>query len=320
MIRRLFFLLCIIYISIISTESCFSQADISMSTHWFNRANYNPASIARTDYIYLFSNVRSQWTNIEGAPTVLNVQVSDYIHSLRSAFGLSLVSDKIGLTQTINPMLTYAFRISNESDWSLSMGLSAGIFSRSVNGSLYNPVTIIDPLLLYNINNVSSPDANLGAEFQNQNFIIGISTTHLFSIGKPDNLFLNTNHRYGYFIYKNDKIELFNYDAGLQIVNRNNLTVLEANGIIHLKHQTGLSSESREMLDIGLTYRTSQQMTFLFGINITPNFKVGYTYDQSFIPGYSQNSTNEIMLEYRIPSKAASICYQCREEQNYWYH
>lgn len=319
MIRRLSFLLSIIFISFISTESCFSQADISMSTHWFNRANYNPASIARTDYIYLFSNVRSQWTNIEGAPTVFNVQVSDYIHSLRSAFGLSLVSDQIGLTQTINPMLTYAFRISNESDWSISMGLSAGIFSRSVNGSLYNPVTVIDPLLLYNINNVSSPDANLGAEFQNQNFIIGISTTHLFSIGKPDNLFLNTNHRYGYFIYKNDKIELFNYDAGLQIVNRNNLTVLEANGVIHLKHQTGLSSVSREMLDIGLTYRTSQQMTFLFGINITPNLKVGYSYDQSFIPGYSQNSINEIVLEYRIPSKAASICYQCREEQNYWH-
>ena len=33
----------------------FAQADISMATHWYNRANYNPASIARTEYIYLFS-------------------------------------------------------------------------------------------------------------------------------------------------------------------------------------------------------------------------------------------------------------------------
>ena len=58
-----------------------------MSTHWFNRTSYNPASIARLDYVYLFSNVRGQCTNIEGAPTVFNVQVSDYVHSLRSAFG-----------------------------------------------------------------------------------------------------------------------------------------------------------------------------------------------------------------------------------------
>jgi type IX secretion system PorP/SprF family membrane protein len=305
---------------IILSESAFSQADISMATHWFNRANYNPASIARTDYIYLFSNVRSQWTDIDGAPKVFNVQVSDYIHSLRSAFGLSMVSDQIGLTQTINPMFTYAFRISNETDWSLSMGISGGIFSRSVNGSLFSAVTVIDPLLLYNIETISRPDANLGVEFQNQNYIIGLSTTHLFSLGKPDNLFLNTNHRYGYFIYKNNNLDLFNYNVGLQVVNRNNLTVMEVNGIIHLKHQTGLSGISNEMIDLGLTYRTSKQMTALFGINLTPFLKVGYAYDQSFMPGYSLNSTNEIVLEYRIPSKASSICIQCREEQNYWSH
>ena len=318
--RRIIILVSILATTFISIERAFSQADISLSTHWYNRASYNPASIARTDYIYLFSNVRGQWTNIDGAPKVLNVQASDYIHSLRSAFGLSLVSDQIGLTQTINPMFTYAFRISNESDWSLSMGLSAGIFSRSVNGSLFSAVTDIDPLILYNIKTISSPDANLGAEFQNKNFVIGLSTTHLFSISKPDNLFLNTNHRYGYLIYKNTNFEIFNYDVGLMAVNRNNLTVLEANGVIHFKRQNGLSNGLHEMLDLGMTYRTSKQMTLLFGINISPNFKVGYAYDQSFVQGFSQNSTNEIILEYRIPSKAASICIQCREEQNYWSH
>lgn len=317
--RRILIIVSIFAMTSISIERAFSQADISLSTHWFNRGSYNPASIARTDYIYLFSNVRAQWTNIDGAPKVLNIQASDYIHSLRSAFGLSLVSDQIGLTQTINPMFTYAFRISNETDWSVSMGISAGIFSRSINGSLFNPVTVIDPSLLYKTENVSNPDANLGAEFQNKNFVIGLSTTHLFSIGKPDNLFLNTNHRYVYFIYKNTDLELFNYDAGLMAVNRNNLTVLEVNGVIHLKKQNGLSNMSNEMLDLGVSYRTSNQLSLMFGINISPNLKVGYAYDQSFIPGYNQNSTNEIILNYRIPSKAATICEQCRAEQNYWF-
>lgn len=317
--RRIFIIVSILATTFISIEKAFSQADISLSTNWFNRGSYNPASITRTDYIYLFSNVRAQWTNIDGAPKVLNFQASEYIHSLRSAFGLSLLSDQIGLTQTINPMFTYAFRISNESDWSVSMGLSAGIFSRSINGSLFNAVTVIDPLLLYNIETVSSPDANLGAEFQNKNIVIGLSTTHLFSIGKADNLFLNTNHRYGYFIYKNTDFEIFNYDVGLMAVNRNNLTVLEANGVVHLKKQNGLSNTPHEMLDLGITYRTSKQLSLMFGINISPNLKVGYAYDQSFIPGYSQNSTNEIILNLRIPSKAATICEQCRAEQNYWF-
>ena len=32
----------------------YAQADISMSTHWYNRASYNPASIVRPDYMYFF--------------------------------------------------------------------------------------------------------------------------------------------------------------------------------------------------------------------------------------------------------------------------
>lgn len=318
--RRILFQFILILTCFVSVEKVSSQADISMSTNWFNREGYNPAAIARTDYIYLFTGVRGQWTNLNGSPEVFNVHASEYIHKLNSAFGLSLVSDYIGLTQTINPMLNYAFRISNDRDWSLSLGISAGIFSRFVDRSRYNPVTINDPLLFYNLDKVLKPDANMGAEFQNQNFVIGLSTTHLFSIGKLTNLFLNTNHRYGYFIYKNSNFEIFNYNLGIQAVNRNNLTVMEVNGLIQLKHQTGLSSGSREILDLGLTYRTSQQMTFLVGMNISTNFRVGYAYDQSFIPGFSQNSTNEIILEYRIPSKASSTCIQCRDEENNWYH
>ena len=319
MIRRFLFLFTTILVCFVSNEMAYSQADISMSTHWFDREGYNPASIARTDYIYLFSSAREQWTNVPGGPEVLNVHASEYIQDLHSAFGLSLVSDNIGFTQTINPMLTYAFRISNERDWSFSLGLSAGVFSHSIDGTLYNPVTVNDPILFYNLDKVISPDANIGAEFQSQSFIVGLSTTHLFSIGKPDDLFLNTNQRYGYIIYQNSNIDLFNYNIGLQAVNRNNLTVMEVNGLIQFKHQTGLSSGSQEIFDLGLTYRSSQQMTFLLGINISPNFRIGYAYDQNFIPGFTQNPTNEIILEYRIPSKAAT-CIQCRGQESNWYH
>ena len=110
-----------------------------------------------------------------------------------------------------------------------------------------------------------------------------------------------------------------NYNAGLQVVNRYNLTVLEGNASIRFKHPTGLTTGPREIFDLGITYRTSKQMTFLVGLNISPNLRVGYASDQSFSVGYSQNSSHEIMLEYRIPSKVASTCIQCRN-QNYWYY
>jgi len=296
-----------------------AQADISMATHWYNRANYNPASIARTEYIYLFSNVRQQWTGVEGAPRVFNVQASQFFNYMHSAFGISLVGDRIGVTQAYNPMVTYAYRISNERDWAFSMGLSAGVFTRFTDGSLYDPVTPIDPSIVYDKNSITRPDANVGFEYQSTYFVVSLSSTHLFSIGKPENLFLNANHRYGSVIYKNTNSEMFNYHFGVQIINRKDLTIFEGNAGIRFKRQTGKVAGPKEIFDIGMTLRSTQSMTLLFGVNLTRDFRVGYAYDQSFIPGYYPNGTHELMLEYRIPSKISSTHCIC-ESQGYWYH
>jgi len=289
-----------------------------MTTHWYNRAGYNPAFIARTDYAYLFSNVRDQWVGVDGAPRVFNVQVSEYFHSLHSAVGLSFVSDKIGATQALNPMFTYAYRISGERDWSLSMGLSGGVFSRTVDGSLFEADVINDPSINYNSEEVLRPDANAGLEFQNNSFIVGLSSTHLFSVNKENNTFLNTNHRYGYVIYKNNNLETFYYKIGLQVVNRYNLTVLEGNAFLRFKHSTGLMNGPREIFDIGMSYRSSRQLIFLLGVLVTPDLRLGYAYDHSFISGYYPNGTHEIMLEYRIPNKIASTRPRCGKEIH-WY-
>ena len=297
---------------------CFSQTDISMATNWYNRANYNPASIAREDYIYIFSDIQKQWLGVNGSPKVLNVQASEYIYTLHSAFGISLVSDQLGLTNTINTLLTYAYRIKGLSDWSVSMGLSAGIFSRSVDGSLFEPGILADPVLYNNLVTTLLPDANTGIEFQYTHLIAGLASTHILSIGKTDNAFLNSTHFYSYLIYKNTDSELLNYNAGVQVVKGPVLTILEGNASVRFKKGTGLTTGPSEIFDIGLSYRTSKQLILLLGFNITSNMRIGYVYDQSFSVGFSSNSTHEIMLEYRIPSKAASSC-NCNKE-GYWYY
>src|SRR5664279_4343183 len=165
----------LILVFCLSNTKTLAQADISMATHWYNRANYNPATIARTDYIYLFSNIRQQWTGVDGAPRVFNVQASEYIHHLHSAFGLSLVGEEVGLTKVLNPMLSYAYRISKNQDWAFSMGLSAGAYLRYMDGSLFEAESKIDPAITYLSEKNFQPDANIGFEFQNTNFIFGIS-------------------------------------------------------------------------------------------------------------------------------------------------
>lgn len=297
-----------------------AQTDISLCTNYANRAHYNPASIARPGYIYLFTNGRNQWNNVSGAPSVLTVQASGYLREFHSAFGISLVSDNIGFTQSTNALITYAYRISNGRNWSLSMGLSGGVFSRSFDVSLFDPDLVNDPALANQTDKMLEPDANVGVEFQTNHFIIGLSSTHLFSIGKPDALFLNSNHRYGYVTYKNTDFEMLNYNLGLRVENRYNMTDLVFSSEIRLKNPTGLIAyETREMIGVGLTYRTSQKISFLFGVNVLRNFRVGYAYDINLLPGYSQKGTHEIMLEYRIPIKGDRLFAPRVKGSGNWY-
>jgi type IX secretion system PorP/SprF family membrane protein len=310
-------------ISLMSGIKVMAQADISMSTHWNNRATYNPAFIARTDYLYLFSNARHQWVGVKGAPETFSVQASEYFNSLQSAFGLSFVSDAVGVTRAFNPMLTYAYRIVKNQDWALSMGLSGGVFIRTINGSLFEADNILDPSISYNYEKYLRPDVNVGFEYQSAHFIYGISSTHLFSIGKSDSLFLNSNHRYGYVIYRNNNPKLFSYSFGMQVVNRYNLTVLEGSLSFRLKQPAKLLilpliKGSQEILDFGLTYRSSRQISLLFGVMLSPYLRIGYAYDQSVFANYSRNGTHEIMLEYRIPAKAASTVKRCVDKE-FWY-
>jgi type IX secretion system PorP/SprF family membrane protein len=300
-----------------------AQADISMATHWNNRANYNPAFIARTDYMYLFANTRRQWVAVDGAPVVYNIQASEYIQRFHSAFGLSFVNDEVGATRSFNPMLTYAYRIAKKHGWALSMGLSAGLFTRTLDVSKLEAETATDPTLLnYGNGKKCQPDINVGFEFQNDHFIYGISSTHLMSISKSDSLFLSTNHRYAYAIYKNDKPRLFSYSLGMQVVNRYNLTVLEGNFTCRVKHLERVISRSnkgpQEVLDFGLACRTSRDITLLCGVMLSPYLRIGYAYDQSLLSKYCRNGTHEIMLEYRIPSKSASTDTRCGGKE-FWY-
>jgi type IX secretion system PorP/SprF family membrane protein len=249
--------------------------------------------------------------------------VSEYYDAIHSAFGISFVDDKIGATQSFNPMISYAFRIAKKDKWALSMGLSGGMFIRTLDASKLEAETGGDPSLINLYKKTSKPDIDAGFELQTSHFIAGASSTHLTSMGKADTLFLNTNHRYAYAIYRNDNPRVFSYSLGLEVVNRYDLTVVEANCFIRVKRPakmiTGpLNKGPQEILDIGITCRTSREMTFLLGVMISPYFRVGYAYDQSLLSKYSRFGTHEIMLEYRIPARSASTKVRCGSKE-FWY-
>jgi len=300
--------------------SSLAQSDISMATHWYNRANYNPASIARPGYMYIFSNIRQQWAGVSGSPQTINFQMSAFHYPSRSAFGFSLVSDRTGVTTSVNPMLTYAYRIADDDKNSaFSMGLSAGVFSRFFDGSAYEPEQENDQAISTNNLTYIRPDANLGMEYQSNLFIAGLSVTHVFSILSTETLYLNSSHNYGYLIFKITKPEFASYYLGAQVVNQGGNFYYEGNAMVRIKKPTGLNPGPQELFDLGISYRNTRLLTAFAGINISRNFRVAYTYGRSFTSGYNSNASHEIMLEYRIPFHWAA-CIPClNNAREDWY-
>ena len=245
------------------------------------------------------------------------MQISGFNYEKSSAIGFSIVSDRIGFVESFNPMLSYAYRISNSEKWALSFGVSGGVFGRSLSSSGFNPEIAYDPVLIQNFEPLIKPDANVGVEFQSEHVIAGLSTTHMFSIYESEPYYLISNHRYGYVILKNTNSELYNFYAGVQLINRANLFVFETTGSIRFKQPTGLTTGPLELFELGFTYRTSKQLTVYGGVNLSRDMKVGYAFDQSFLPGFNNNGTHEIMLEYRIQLKSAQ-CPVCNVDDS-WY-
>jgi len=295
------FIFCLLLFLIIFSRLAMGQADVSSTTHWYNRSLFNPASIARDGFVYMFSNVRRQWTGVDGAPTVYTLQASGFSDEHQSAVGFSFTKDDIGLTSALNPTIQYAHRVGLTPKLDLSLGMAAGVYSRQVNASLYEAEIIDDPALNYSDERYTSPDAHLGFELQGKHFLAGASTTHVFALFKKDDDFLIANHRYVYALYRNSDSELYNITAGIQLSNRRNLTVFEASTIIRVKRPTGLVKGPTELFDLGFTFRSVQELTLITGIHITPNMRLGYTYDFNFSNAIKSNGTHEILLEYRIP-------------------
>ena len=298
-VNQLFILFPVIA-ALLSASPVAGQSDMNMSANWQSRSGINPASIACPGYLYLFTDAGRQWLDVEGAPRTFRVQASRYIDRLNTAFGFSLTGDAIGVTRAWNPMLSYAYRASLQKNRFISMGLSAGIFSRTINGTAFESDIDGDPAIPYETRRFIRPDVSAGIEYQSPRLVVGLASTHLLSIVKHDSLPVSSNHRYLSVVYRNTASDLVSWYLGMQLINRQALLIAEASACIRFRHPTGLLRGPTDLFEAGISVRSSRQMSLMFGLNLTPDLRIGYLFNQSFITGYYPNGSHEVMVEYRV--------------------
>lgn len=272
-------------------------------THYINNTmTYNPAYISTQEDLTFTALARSQWIGLEGAPRTYSASAlfPSSIGSVGS--GLNIIHDEIGPSSQTFFTANFSYEIKLSQSVYTSFGINGGGSMLNVNFNQGSSVDPNDPLLNNNKNEFN-PVVGVGIMTYADNWYVGLSVPNFL---KTDYYSLRTNNvidedlQYllmgGYIFDVNANLKF--KPAVLARVSKHLPFVIDysANFLIS------------DLVTAGLSYRSSEIMSALVGIQLSDSFYVGYSYDYTLsgLSNYNDGS-HEIMLRFTIPRNAKII-------------
>ena len=151
----------------------------------FNSLVFNPGYAGSKGHMSVNALHRSQWWEIDGAPTTQTLAAHTPLRNERVAVGMTVINDKIGPTNSTSANLIYAYRIPFGEKLKLSIGLQAGVESYKGDFKELNLEDPNDPA--FNPFSKVFPNFGGGLFLYQDNFYIGASTPYLVEYDlRPD--------------------------------------------------------------------------------------------------------------------------------------
>ncbi len=158
-------------------HSAFAQQEPMFTKYMFNSLIFNPGYAGSKEHMSIGLLHRTQWYEIEGAPTTQTFTLHTPLRNDRVGVGFSLVNDKIGPSNTAGANIVYAYRIPM-GKFKLSFGLQAGVENYRADWSELNLDEELDVAYLDPVNKFM-PNFGAGLYFYGKNFYVGGSVPHL---------------------------------------------------------------------------------------------------------------------------------------------
>lgn len=278
-----------------------AQNKFSMSQYMLHHGFVNQAAIGNNESVSAALFHRSQWVGLDGAPTTQGLNVNLPFKAARHTLGLIVMHDKIGANDNSEVALGYAFKARFNNKTSLLFGLGATLDILKSSFSKLNVNDMNDPSFSYN-NTSLLPNFKYGMYLTSGKFYAGIAVPNLMenkivTNGKSETKFnIEALHYYFQAGY------LFTLGAKTQL--GASTLVKEVSGS-PLQADLNLQFIFSEKFGIGASYRTSKDIVGLINYQITPQFKVGYSYDYGFSElGKYNTGSHEILLIFsRVSNK-----------------
>jgi len=284
----------ILLLMVLSALMAQAQQELQYTQNQFNsNLEINPAYAGANDNASVSLRYRNQWSGFEGSPNTLSFNAESKVINKVLALGVTVISDKLGITNSTSADLSLASHIRVTDRGTLSVGIKAGFCILTSDFSKLENIDPTDPLYL--TDKLSIPYLGLGTLYYTNKFYIGFSIPRMLSFenAAPQTKIIKPH----FFLY-----------GGYRVTVDENIELRPA---LLVKYVTAAPVEADIAMDVwyqrkfglGVSYRTGDAFTFAAKGRIGMlNF--GYSYDMTTSSLRHFNSgSHEIFLGYQFGKK-----------------
>ena len=205
-------------------------------------------------------------------------------------------NDKIGIHDDYGIYATYAYHLPITRKTKLSMGLQAGFNHLSSDFTLLNIRDMNDPNLFGQVTKMN-PNFGAGLHYYGEKFYMGFSVPYLLENSLVDIESVLSEAKQSRIYYFNGG---YTFSPSLNFKFTPSILVRFQEGA-PLGVDINVMSSYKEIVGLGVSYRSNDAVMFLFQLQLFQNMHLGYAYDytMSDLNQYSKGS-HEILLNYRF--------------------
>lgn len=281
-------------------RSLFGQQDPQYNMYQFNPLIINPAYAGARDGLSVAANVRNQWVGFTGAPKTNIISAHAPIANKKVGVGFIVLSDRVGPRSMVGFAGNFAYIAKLNSNWKLSLGLSAGYNRFQFDYRDITFKTVDNTSQSIGIINAGSLDFNSGFYLRTGSFFVGISFTHI-AARDLYNKTIQTTTETTNLSYR---LRTHNFlTIGKSFIINQDVVFAPTLAVRRTEKGRGnldinLNFFLYKKLWLGAIFRTDYGPGFLINYYVTPKFKVGYSYDMGLGDARKLGASHEVTIGF----------------------
>ena len=292
MSKRIVIFYFLVFWSVISS----AQQEMRFTQYMFNLYQVNSAYAGSREAISLAAIVRTQWTGIDGSPTMQSITATAPILSKNIGLGFKAINQSTGASDQTRIMATFVYHL-RLGNGKLAFGGSAGLLNNRFNWGKAQFKDQIDQVQTSGIENSYSAALDFALYFYMPTWYVGIQ-------------FENLNQSEYETIKGGTSINHLNYTiiAGKAFPLNNNIVFKPSLLLRGTKGsfigELNLSLLFNEVFWVGITYRSVTELSLIFEYNLKQKLRIGYSFDYSINSIQSRYAgSHELFLGFDIQVK-----------------